>query len=150
MELQAYHYTECGLDNVYLYNIPQLTDCGSNDVVYIPRINQLHRVITIALLKKQGLLSAKEIRFIRTYLELRQARLAEELGKDAQTVGRWERGEHPIDITADRLLRVVAMNHMGLLKDFELNKIFNLSGLPAANDNINIDGSNDYILMDAA
>lgn len=153
---EAYHYTECGLDNVYLYNIPKLTDCKNEGVIYIPKINKLHNLIAKTLLEKPSLLNGKEIRFLRTRAGLKQAELAEKIGKDAQSVGRWERENNPADKTTDKLLRIVIAEELGMLKDINLTEFIQLDYATPANDNINISGDdirgdevNDYKLMAA-
>ena len=143
-----YHYTESGLDNVYLYNISVMQDVAGEDTICIPHINQLHKVIATALLHKKGELTGKEIRFLRTNALLSQAELAELIGKDGQTVGRWERGECPLDKSMDMLIRLALLQTMNMPLNF--TQISHLSSQKPANDNINIDGSNQhYKLMTA-
>lgn len=105
-------YDESGLDNVILVGLEVARDDDGETVVTIRNINQLHRSITAALAAKTARLEPRELRFIRTELGLTQAELAERLGKDVQAVGRWERGEHPMDRTAETLLRVLAFQHL--------------------------------------
>ncbi len=64
--------------------------------ICISHINELHNVIATALLKKKGELTGKEIHFLRSHVLFSQSELANLIGKDGQTVGRWERGECPI------------------------------------------------------
>lgn len=143
---QPYHYTESGLDNVYLYNIQNIEDVQGEKVIYIPKINQLHKVIAQGIINKTGLLNNKEIRFLRTEMEMKQSELSNFLGKEAQAVGRWERGECVIDKTTDTLIRILTAKILGLAINIE--KIPELNQKDAANDNINIDGSNNqYQLM---
>jgi len=92
-----YVYDECGLDNVILADLPVCVDDAGEDVVTIRNINQLHRVPMIEVARKDGGLTPKEIRFLRSEIGLSQAELAELVGRDGQTVGRWERGETPVD-----------------------------------------------------
>ncbi len=146
--MNTYHYTECGLDNVYLHNIPIVSDVNGEEVIKIPRINQLHNLIAKCLLSKKGLLNAKEIRFLRTNAGLMQAELSKILGKEAQAVGRWERDEHPIDRTTDTLLRLVIGKRMGI--DANPEDFSRLASQTAANDNININGAGaEYAVMAA-
>jgi len=116
-----YRYDECGLDNVILKGLRVITDDAGEECVRIPNINLLHCVLTATVAAKESGLSPKEIRFLRTELGLTQAQLAELVGKDAQTVGRWERNETPIEQTAEMVLRMLA---------FERAE----KGVPAVND----------------
>jgi hypothetical protein len=109
----AYRYTECGLDNVFLRDLPVVKDKAGEETVTIPYINQLHRVIRLGLALKDTGLDPKELRFLRTESGLTQAELAEVVNKDAQTVGRWERGETPVDRSAETLIRLMALEDLG-------------------------------------
>ena len=108
----AYRYTECGLDNVFLHGLRVTTDKAGVETVTIPRINQLHRVIRLGLALKESGLDPKELRFLRTELGLTQAEMAEVVHKDAQTIGRWERGETPVDESAETLIRLMTLEDM--------------------------------------
>ena len=147
---EAYHYIECGLDNVFLYNIPIVHDQGGEQVVCIPRIHVLHKVIAQGIIIKNGLLSGKEIRFLRTEMGLKQSELAQIIGKDQQTIGRWERGENTPDKTTDILIRIMAKDILELTQDMpnpeEISQLVNNE--PANDNKINIDGEkNHYSLM---
>lgn len=104
-----YRYDECGLDNVVLEDFPLQVDDAGEEVIAIPNVNRLHQVLVRAVAAKMGGLSPKEIRFLRSEMGMSQAELAKLLGRDGQTVGRWERGETNIDQTAETVLRVKAM-----------------------------------------
>lgn len=146
--IKIYDYLECGLDNVRLYNISFIKDEKGEDVVYIPKVNKLHKVISLGIISKQGKITGKELRFLRTEMGLKQSELADLIGKDGQTVGRWEREEHPLDSTADILIRTVAREFLGLYQ--EDIKIEDFSVLTKEKDStqINIDASNNsYELM---
>jgi DNA-binding transcriptional regulator YiaG len=109
-----YHYEESGLDNVVLMGLEACEDDMGEEVVTIRNINGLHRAIVQGIANKPTAISGKELRFVRTELGKTQAELAVALSKDAQTIGRWERGEHPIDSTAETLIRVMALLHVGI------------------------------------
>lgn len=106
-----YAYDACGLDNVILLDLPVCVDDTGDEVVTIQRINALHRVLMIEVARKDGGLTPKEIRFLRTELGLSQAQLAELVGRDGQTVGRWERGETPVDRASEIVIRRKALEH---------------------------------------
>ena len=109
MKNQLYHYTECGLENIYLLNGFNIDEDGS---LMIENIDDLHKAIANHVIRSQGLLNGSEIRFIRHYLDLSQKRLAELLGKDSQSVLRWENGKTNITPTADRLLRAMLSDYV--------------------------------------
>jgi DNA-binding transcriptional regulator YiaG len=107
-----YRYDECGLDNVILVGLEACEDDGGEAVVTIRNPNGLHRAIVEGIAKKPTGITGRELRFVRTELGLTQAEMAAVISKDVQTVGRWERGEHPIDPTADTVIRVMALQHV--------------------------------------
>jgi len=108
-----YRYDECGLDNVILHDFTVCTDDAGEETVMIPHINELHRLLTQIVATKDSGLLPKEIRFLRTEMGLTQAQLATVVGKDAQTVGRWERGETAPEQSAEMVIRILALEHAG-------------------------------------
>ena len=100
-----YSYDECGLDNVILKDFAIQVDDSGEEVITIPRVNALHRVLVHAVATKPGGLNPAEIRFLRSEMRLSQAELAKLVGRDGQTVGRWERGETAIDQASQMVLR---------------------------------------------
>lgn len=111
---ERYHYTECGLDNVYIEGVEVTRDDTGDEVVRLPNIGLLHRLIAKALVDKRGPLTGRELRFLRTEMGYTQAELARIVQVDTQTVGRWERGETPIPGAADMLVRKLVLERLGL------------------------------------
>lgn len=107
-----YRYDECGLDNVILKNLPVRLDDDGEELIVIPAVNLLHNVLLAAVASKPSGLIGKEIRFIRTKLGMTQAELARVIGRDGQTIGRWERNEFEIEQSADTLIRILAFQFL--------------------------------------
>jgi len=107
-----YRYDECGLDNVILVGLEVCQDDEGEDVITIRNINALHRAIADGIARKTSGINGRELRFLRTELGLTQAELASAISKDVQTVGRWERGEYPMDPTADTVIRMLVFQHI--------------------------------------
>lgn len=146
--LEPYHYTECGLDNVYLYNIPVVKDIEGEEVICIPKVNKLHKIIAEGIVYKKGALAAKEIRFLRIQIGFTQEDFAALLGKNGLSLGRWERNETKPDTTTDILIRMVAVKYLDL-KDVDVEALSGMSQMKGINDNININGyQSEYKLMD--
>ncbi len=103
--MKQYHYTECGLDNIYLVNGFKIAEDGSGEV-FIHDIHGLQKTIGKILVFKKGLLAGKEIKFIRTALDLSQKSLGKILGLDYQTILGWEKEKSIITKTADHLLKI--------------------------------------------
>lgn len=101
-----YHYRECGLRNVWLTNGFDEHCTPYGEGISIHDIEGLHRAIARGLVNKGGRLTGSELRFLRQEMGLSQAKLAQLLGNEAQTVALWEkRGGQPR--MADRLIRAI-------------------------------------------
>ncbi|WP_459614957.1 helix-turn-helix domain-containing protein [Bordetella sp. 2513F-2] len=105
-----YHYTECGLRNVWLANGYTVREFDGEEAISIDDADELHRVIGRSLACKPRL-TGLELRFLRKELGLSQRRLAEMLGTTEQTVSLWERrGRMPTGL--DRLFRALYLEHL--------------------------------------
>lgn len=138
---KGYHYTACGLDDVYLQGIEHSKDVEGYDVVEIPNVWQLHRVIAEAVVTADGALSPKEFRFLRSEVGLTQAQFAEQAGVQRLTVTRWENGESRIDRNAEGFLRLLAIEKLGLRVDLSVSDLWSRIYGDAQDHNIAIDAS---------
>jgi putative zinc finger/helix-turn-helix YgiT family protein len=147
---EVYIYRECGLENVFLYHLSFIKDEKGEDIVYIPKINQLHKMIAKAILFKTGKITPAEIRFLRTEMGLKQSEFSEILGKEAQAVGRWERGEVTIDDSIDLLIRFITKEYYNFDENVNVGD-FSQWVKEEPIDSININVKKDgYELMSAA
>lgn len=108
-----YHYTESGLDFVYLADGYEFVDAPSGRHVVINDIDGLHKAIGLTIVKGHEDLSGQEIRFLRHELLLSQAGLAEILGVSDQAVRRWENGKTEIPKPAETLIRLLYLEQVG-------------------------------------
>jgi DNA-binding transcriptional regulator YiaG len=109
---EPYHYTACGLDNIYLGNGFKLEKNSYGRGVSIEMLDDLHEAIARNLVQKPEKLTGKEIRFLRKQLNATQADLAQWLSSDVQAVGRYERGEcEGIPGPVDKLVRTIYLIH---------------------------------------
>jgi DNA-binding transcriptional regulator YiaG len=102
-----YHYTMCGLDDIYLTSGYERTDTDYGSGVTIHDMDGLHRAIGEHLVFAKKALNAKEVRFLRHGMDLSQAQLGDLLRVTDQTVARWEKGEVDIPGPADLILRAL-------------------------------------------
>jgi putative transcriptional regulator len=102
-----YHYTECGLDNIYLADGFRIIESPRGKSVHVQDVEGLHRAIGEMLILEKKTLNAKEFRFLRHELNMTQMNLAALIGVDVQNLGRWERGETGIPGPAQRLVRLL-------------------------------------------
>jgi DNA-binding transcriptional regulator YiaG len=111
-----YRYDITGLDNVLLVGLELGEDEDGDPVVTIKNVNLLHRAIVHALAIKPCAMTGKELRFARTELGLTQAALSDLIHVDIQKIGRWERGEYPLDTTAEIVIRMLMLQHASSTK----------------------------------
>ncbi len=112
--MKRYHYVECGLDNVIVEGVEITCDADGEEVVCIPAIGALHKAISEGILRREGAMSGKELRFLRTEMGMTQAELGQLLHRDAQTIARWEKEEIPIDGNADTVVRRLAAEKLDI------------------------------------
>lgn len=131
--MKTYHYTECGLDNIYLVNGFKITKTKSGDEeIFIHDIHGLHKAIGMILISKRGPLSGKEIKFIRSTLDLSQTTLAKILGCTYQTILLWEKEKGAISKTADHLLRAFFLAYLDVERGKEIyDKINEIADIDA-------------------
>lgn len=102
-----YHYTDGGLENVWLKNGYTIRDTPYGQAVSIHDIDGLTRAICLALTDKVGVLTGKEFRFIRQGgMSLSQPVLGKMIGADGQSVARWEKTGR-VPKWADKLIRLL-------------------------------------------
>ena len=112
--LAMFHYTDCGLDNVFLLNgvVRHVTDYGEG--YSIQDSDGLHKEIGRWLIETPKFLNGAELRFLRLEMELTQRSLAGILGSSEQNVRRWEtRRATAIPGVADRFMRVLYNDFVG-------------------------------------
>ncbi|KJR21503.1 helix-turn-helix domain-containing protein [Vibrio sp. S234-5] len=102
-----YHYTECGLDNVYLENGYTIEEEDGEKFVSFDDFEGIHQAIANAICEQSAWLSKEQFKFLRKELNLSQSALGTLLFCDRQTIARWEKGETPISRPQDVLLRAI-------------------------------------------
>ena len=140
--MAAYRYRECGLDNVIIEGVQFPVDDGGEEVVTIPRINVLHRLIARLVATKPSGLTGRELRFLRTEMGLTQAELARIVHREPLAISRWERGEVEIDQNAEALIRLHAIEELDLDVDVTVREVSEWTVASAKAAPFVIDGSN--------
>lgn len=138
--MKKYHYTECGLENIYLINGFKITNTYEIEEIFIHNIHGLHNAIGMTLISKSGLLLGEEIKFIRTTMDLSQTTLARILGITYQSVLAWEKNKTPISKTADYLLRAIFFSYLNMEESQtiyeKINEIADLDAKLNKNENM--------------
>ncbi|MBB3059718.1 helix-turn-helix domain-containing protein [Microbulbifer rhizosphaerae] len=107
-----YHYLECGLPGIYLENGFEYRDTAYGRAIAIRDIKGLHKAIGYHVVMKADRLNAREIRFLRSELDMSQKMLANTLGVSEITVRKWESDENKINRSADLLLRICYLQYI--------------------------------------
>ena len=103
---QTHHYTECGLDNVYLKNVDVRVceSCGEKNL-RISGILELHETIARGVGLQPCPLRGQDVRFLRKQLGYSAKEWATFLRIDTSTLSRWENEQQEIGPQSDALLR---------------------------------------------
>src|SRR5215813_14669976 len=127
--IENHRYTESGLSNVVLVDVEvrRCQNCGEI-TVSIPRIEELHRTLAMALIRHPGRLAPSEIRFLRKWLGWSGVDFAKHMGVAPETVSRWESMENmkPMGGTAERLLRL-AVAHGQPVDEYPIDMLIDIS-----------------------
>lgn len=106
----VHKYDESGLDNVKLEGVVEYR-CSKCGEVYhqLHNIAQLHQLITNILLTKEGRLTGREIRFLRTHIGYSSAYFAKVLGIERETLSRAE-NQNKVSRALDKHVREAVFN----------------------------------------
>jgi len=107
----SYHYTDSGLNNVWLANGYDVVKSRYGDGVVIHDLAGLHHAIGTILCQKAHLTGA-EVRFLRKEMGLSQRGIGLLLGVTDQAVAKWEKHGH-VPRTADRMIRLIYLEKTG-------------------------------------
>jgi DNA-binding transcriptional regulator YiaG len=100
-----YHYTESGLPDIRLINIPVYSCCGVESAD-IPNMDKLHKLIAQDLILTPRPMSGLQLRFLRKEAKLKPQDVADRFGIDPKTPLNWEKME-VVSRQADLIMRVL-------------------------------------------
>lgn len=109
-----FHYTGCGLDNIYLSNGYTFHETPYGDGYSIANAEALHQVIAITLVLQSEVFEGQELAFLRKMLQLTQAQFADKIGVKRESYAEWEckRDKQLISKPADRLVRFIYISSL--------------------------------------
>ena len=102
------HYTQCGLDNVWLENGYDVRTTPYGKAVAVHDVDGLHALLAAQLAKNPGPLSGKEFRFLRGWLGMTQETLAALMGVTEGALSLWERKDAVPGLN-DKMLRLMVL-----------------------------------------
>lgn len=106
-----YHYTDSGLENVYLRDGYTALEIDDEEAVSIHDIDGLHKAIGQDIINQSPALTGNEIRFLRKEMSLTQSSFAAILSVSEDSVRGWENGRTDIPGPADKLIRIFYSKH---------------------------------------
>ena len=108
-----YHFTESGLDNVYLTDsLFECSECGMELALFPNPVEFTQAVVRFLIHDQKERLSGEQILFLRKAIGKTGAALADFMGKHRVEVSRWENGRAFIPPHLDVKLRVEAARHL--------------------------------------
>jgi putative zinc finger/helix-turn-helix YgiT family protein len=124
-KVDKYHYTECGLKNVYLNNIAEFecSNCGEVEIA-LPNVEALHQLIAKDVASQEARLKPQEIRFLRVHLGFSGADFARTISVEPETVSRWETGKTEMKLTLERFLRLLILSNAEPFRDYARLELF--------------------------
>lgn len=102
-----HHYTESGLDNVWLSGGVARHETRYGPGVSIENVDGLNAAIAAWIVERKSYWHGRELKFLRKRLNLSQKALADLLGYSDQQVRRWENDVAEMPSPASRLLRLL-------------------------------------------
>ncbi|MBU0499691.1 MAG: transcriptional regulator [Gammaproteobacteria bacterium] len=102
-----YHYTECGLPNVWLKNGYKEYETAYGKGIGVHNVDDLHKIIASHLVCYKAAITGAEVRFLRHCLDMSQSQLARIIGVGESSVRNWENHRGKITRPAERMLRVL-------------------------------------------
>jgi putative zinc finger/helix-turn-helix YgiT family protein len=104
------NYGDAGIPDVLLLDVEvsRCPKCGEYEIA-VPHVEELHRELAFAIVRRRQRLSGIEFRFLRKYLGYSATDFARTIDVDKATVSRWENGHDAIGPLADRLLRLMVL-----------------------------------------
>ena len=141
--MKTYQYTECGLSNVFIDDVDVVQDDQGEETYTIKNILGLHKVIAHAIISRpRQRMTGEEFRFLRSEMGLTQEEAGKRLGRDRVTISRWERGETTIDPAVETVMKVLAIEKLGIDPDLSVEEMASQSDWAVEVTEIRIDGKN--------
>jgi putative transcriptional regulator len=105
-----YHYTESGLDNIFLVDGFTISETDYGKTVSIQETEDLHEQIGRGIVDSPAFITGAEFRFLRLEMDLSQRQLAGLINVDEQAVRRWEKArDKGVRGAAERMIRILYM-----------------------------------------
>lgn len=99
-------YSQSGLSNVQLQNVPVWICPNDHEEVQIPATTQLHELLAQVIIRKPSTLDGSEVKFLRRRIDQSAKEFAQKIGITPVHLSRVENGTRPITRPVDLLVRL--------------------------------------------
>ncbi len=107
-ETRDHQFVETGLENVWLEGATVHVCPNGHELLAIPALGQLHRVLALAIISNGQRLTGPEVKYLRKYLGLSNQDFAKVMGVSETHASRWANGD-AMGEPAERFLRVLVL-----------------------------------------
>jgi transcriptional regulator with XRE-family HTH domain len=114
-----FHYAASGLPDVWLLNGFAIEQTPYGEGVRIEDADGLHAALALWIATGARTPTGADLRFLRKSMRLSQNDLAHLLGCSDQSIARWEKDKSAIDPAAERLVRLLVLDHLGTRPDIK-------------------------------
>jgi transcriptional regulator with XRE-family HTH domain len=108
---EPYHYTACGLGNIYLTSGVLILPTPNGSAVTISKLDGLQYAIGLYIVEKEEPMSGSEFRFLRKQMKLTQRDLAIRMKISDQTIANYEKENTALG-SAEPLMRLIYLLHV--------------------------------------
>lgn len=119
---ELYHYTDCGLPNVWLDGGVEVKETPYGTTTSIAALDNLHHEIAMDIIARANIMTGAEMRFLRIELDVSQKTLATMLKTSAKNIQRWERNRDDEVSNGPACVALGAL-YVGMRSDEEFRKL---------------------------
>lgn len=124
------HYTLCGLEYVYLVNVPIGKD-GGEEFIDLPP-DDIDLMIAKEIIRQKVPLRGTEVLFLRKALKMNRNRWAEKLGVTASGILRWEAsGKKRMSKVNEAAIRMLCAEELGIRLEAKWSSLATTNELPS-------------------
>lgn len=132
-KIGRYHYTECGLDNVWLLKC-RMRVCPkcSSEYPELPDADVTAKAVAKVIMSSHFKLDGDSVLFLRKLMMLTAEQLAALLGSNRVAISRWENDKHEMSALYDFRLRLIAVERLfpvdeQVLLNQEINRVIRVA-----------------------
>lgn len=107
-QVRDHQFVESGLENVWLEGLTVHVCPNGHELLVIPAMAKLHRVLALAIISSGERLTPPEVKYLRKYLGLSNQDFATVMGVSEGQASRWANGDE-MGVPAEHLLRVLVL-----------------------------------------